>query len=323
MSPYYPLYPPIGQPLTVLSSADSTNNYAMAQVREGLAGHGAAYFALEQTAGRGQRGKQWITEPGQNIMISIVTTPGEPFIQTPFAFSASIALACYDFFKTYGSPDETRIKWPNDLYWQDRKAGGVLIESLVVSHQSSVGRRDRESSDVSREAKDLHLDRLQSDQSNVFSEKFHEKQEPLTSDVSRLTPEHSPLTTHYSTDATSTTRYVIVGIGININQTSFDPSLKNPVSLKQITGKTWDPIALAKELCEAVDHRYKQFLLLKPEEIVADYQSVLYKYGQTVRLKKDNASFETTIKGVSNEGNLLTQDVIERNFRWGEVEWVV
>lgn len=304
----------------------------MAQVRQGLAGHGTAYFALEQTAGKGQRGKQWITEPRQNIMVSIVTRPGGTYDTAPFAFSASIALACYDFFKKYGSDDDTRIKWPNDLYWQDRKAGGVLVESLVVSRESLVGGADREAqdvkadqlrsdanreaSDVSRETQDVDADQLQSDLNTKLSVNDSVNQGPLTSHASRLTIDQKQ-------DKRTTIRYVIIGIGININQTRFDPSVKNPVSLKQITGKEWDPIVLAKELCEAIDLRYKQFLLLTPSEIVADYQSVLYKKDQRVRLKKENAVFETTVRGVTEDGRLKTVDVIEREWVWGDVQWVV
>lgn len=297
MLPHYPLFPPIGQPFIVLPVVDSTNNYAMAQLQQGLAGHGSTYFALEQTAGRGQRGKQWLTEPAANIMMSIVVEPSRNFISSPFIFTASIALACYDFFKKYALADSTRIKWPNDLYWQDRKAGGVLVESVVRSRQSLDVKPD--SSDLRRESIDV------SDQSIVNHPE-----------------EQGSLMTHFSPLKSNLSRWIIVGIGININQTTFDPSLKNPVSLKQITGKDWDPIVLAKELCSAIDFRYKQYLSLSPTEIIAEYQSVLYKKDQKIRLKKDNAVFETRVKGVSMEGRLLTTGVIEQDWGWGEVQWV-
>lgn len=302
--PHYPLFPPIGQPFIVLPVVDSTNNYAMAQLQQGLAGHGSTYFALEQTEGRGQRGKQWLTEPAANIMMSIVVEPGRNFISSPFIFTASIALACYDFYKKYALADSTRIKWPNDLYWQDRKAGGVLVESVVRSHKSLDVRR--EASDVSSESID------ESDQSIVNS---LEDQGPLTT-------HHSPLTIEGSPRQNAHSRWIIIGIGININQTAFDPLLKNPVSMKQITGKDWDPIILAKDLCSAIEFRYKQYLLLSPAEIIAEYQSILYKKDQKVRLKKDNAVFETTVKGVSFDGRLLTKDAIDHSWGWGEVEWL-
>jgi BirA family biotin operon repressor/biotin-[acetyl-CoA-carboxylase] ligase len=115
---------------TILDSVDSTNNYAMAKAHAGLAKHGDAFFALTQTNGKGQRGKQWQTGQGENIAISIVIDPEPLLQQQQFYLSASVALACFDFFNKYAG-DETKIKWPNDLYWRDRKAGGVLIETVL------------------------------------------------------------------------------------------------------------------------------------------------------------------------------------------------
>lgn len=121
----------IGERLTILPSIDSTNNYAMASVRAGLARHGDAFFANEQTAGKGQRGKGWQTQPGVNIILSIVAEPQPLKVSQQFILSASVALGCYDFFSSMAGED-TKIKWPNDIYWRDRKAGGILIENLIT-----------------------------------------------------------------------------------------------------------------------------------------------------------------------------------------------
>ncbi|HTE26150.1 biotin--[acetyl-CoA-carboxylase] ligase [Flavitalea sp.] len=120
----------IGQPFILLTTVDSTNNYAMAQAHAGMATPGTAYFALEQTAGKGQRGKTWKSQPGQNIIMSLNLSPGKALIDKFFMLSASVSLACYDFYKTLAG-QETSIKWPNDLYWRDRKAGGILIENII------------------------------------------------------------------------------------------------------------------------------------------------------------------------------------------------
>jgi BirA family biotin operon repressor/biotin-[acetyl-CoA-carboxylase] ligase len=53
---------------------------------------------------------------------------------------------------------------------------------------------------------------------------------------------------------------VVIGIGININQTDFDPDLPNPVSLKQITGKIHEPVELAKELCSIIEKNYQTLI---------------------------------------------------------------
>ncbi len=119
-----------GQSFTVLPSIDSTNNYAMQMVHARLAKHGDAWFALNQTKGKGQRGKTWQSGAGENIIISIVIAPSFLLPVQSFLLNAAIALGTYDFFKKYAG-NETRIKWPNDIYWRDRKAGGILIENSI------------------------------------------------------------------------------------------------------------------------------------------------------------------------------------------------
>lgn len=245
----------IGQPLTILPSVDSTNNYAMARATEGLAGHGSAYFALEQTAGKGQRGRQWLTNPGENIMLSTILQPAELPFHQQFPLSAAMALACYDFFKNYAG-DETRIKWPNDIYWRDRKAAGILIENRL---------------DTARGA----------------------------------------------------WQWAIVGMGVNINQVKFGDGHKNPVSLKQITGKTWDMLELTRELCASQERWWQKLRIEGAGAVLEAYQDALYKVGETVKLKKDNVVFETKVCGVTGAGQLLTKDVMERQFEVGEVEWVL
>lgn len=113
----------------ILDSIDSTNNYAMEKVHAGLARHGTGYFAHHQTKGKGQRGKTWQTGEGKNIALSILIKPKPAKPLQQFHLSVTVALACFDLFKKYAG-DETKIKWPNDLYWRDRKAGGVLIENI-------------------------------------------------------------------------------------------------------------------------------------------------------------------------------------------------
>ena len=121
-----------------LQSVDSTNNYAMARLAEGVAQHGVVYFAHEQTAGKAQRGKIWISEKGANIMMSMVVKP--LFLQPSeqFKLSACVAVALHDFFKRYAG-EQTKIKWPNDIYWRDRKAAGVLIENVISTGKLAIG----------------------------------------------------------------------------------------------------------------------------------------------------------------------------------------
>jgi BirA family biotin operon repressor/biotin-[acetyl-CoA-carboxylase] ligase len=113
----------------ILDRVDSTNNYAMAELHAGMAKHGMAWFAKEQSSGKGQRGKAWISQPGENIMMSVVFQPPALFSSRSFLFNAVISNTCHAFLKAH-IEDEIKIKWPNDIYLRDRKAGGILIENI-------------------------------------------------------------------------------------------------------------------------------------------------------------------------------------------------
>ena len=115
---------------SVLECVDSTNNYAMAKAHAGLAKHGSAWFAKDQTAGKGQRGKNWESVKDESISLTIAIVPSGIPLHRSFMLSVAVSLGCYDFF--YGlAGDKTSIKWPNDIFWNDRKAGGILIESII------------------------------------------------------------------------------------------------------------------------------------------------------------------------------------------------
>ena len=126
----------LGAPLIELSIIDSTNIYAMAQIKAGLSKSGSCYTADFQTNGRGQHGRVWESTKGQNLLCSYILelntldalknwTPADQI-----GFSAAIALGIRAFFDAHTNGD-TKIKRPNDIYWRDRKAGGILIENLL------------------------------------------------------------------------------------------------------------------------------------------------------------------------------------------------
>ena len=120
----------IGHPFYILDEVDSTNNYAMAQVNSGQVTSGTAWFTSNQTAGKGTRGKQWLAQPGDISALTIALQPAMLPLSRQFMLSAAVALGTTDFFASHAG-DETIIKWPNDIYWRDRKAGGILIENVL------------------------------------------------------------------------------------------------------------------------------------------------------------------------------------------------
>jgi BirA family transcriptional regulator, biotin operon repressor / biotin---[acetyl-CoA-carboxylase] ligase len=120
---------PIGQPFIELPSTESTNNYAMALARAGMAQHGTVVFTHEQTKGKGQRYKEWVSQNGKNVAITIILEPGKLQASELFLLSMMAAVSVQQFLGGKVK-EEMKIKWPNDIYWRDRKAAGILIENL-------------------------------------------------------------------------------------------------------------------------------------------------------------------------------------------------
>ena len=118
------------QLFTILDVVESTNNYAMAKVHAGLAVHGQAWFAREQWGGKGQRGNKWISTKDENIIMTIALKPNRLFTNNMFLFNALIASSCHQLFKKWAG-EGTFLKWPNDILFNDRKAGGILIENII------------------------------------------------------------------------------------------------------------------------------------------------------------------------------------------------
>jgi BirA family biotin operon repressor/biotin-[acetyl-CoA-carboxylase] ligase len=116
--------------LLILDSVDSTNNYAMALIQKSEIDYEIAVFAKEQTHGKGRRGKQWKSNKGANIIMSVVVQMQWLPVLRQFELSVATALSCYDFFRKY-LLENIFIKWPNDIFINDSKAGGILIENVI------------------------------------------------------------------------------------------------------------------------------------------------------------------------------------------------
>jgi len=127
-------FKPIGSPFIELPAIDSTNNYAMAVLHEGMAQHGMVVFTHYQQKGKGQRNKEWISGKDMNIALSAVIEPIVLLSSQLFLLSMATAVAAARLFKSYAE-DDVCIKWPNDVYWRDRKAGGILIENVIKGNE--------------------------------------------------------------------------------------------------------------------------------------------------------------------------------------------
>jgi len=122
--------PPIGHHFFELDQTDSTNTHAMNQIQSKLAEHGNVYFAHYQTAGKGRQGKVWQAEPKANIILSVVLNASRLKLSQSFTISMVAALAVKDLLSQY-IHQNISIKWPNDVYYNDSKAAGILIENKL------------------------------------------------------------------------------------------------------------------------------------------------------------------------------------------------
>ena len=114
----------LGQVLHCFDEVASTNETARQLAEEGAA-HGEVVIAERQTAGRGRRGRTWISPPGGNLYLSAVLRPDMPPQRAPeITLVASVAL-CHAVRRAGA---DAGIKWPNDLVVGDRKLCGILTE---------------------------------------------------------------------------------------------------------------------------------------------------------------------------------------------------
>ena len=82
-----------------------------------------------QTAGRGQGTNTWESEPGKNLLFSMLTHPTSVPLGRQFLLSMAEALALKEALDSFVEGFE--VKWPNDIYWKDSKVSGTLIETRL------------------------------------------------------------------------------------------------------------------------------------------------------------------------------------------------
>jgi len=106
------------------SSLPSTSDEAIALARAGAA-QGEVVIADRQTAGRGRRGRSWLSPPKVNLHLSVILRPDLPPQRAPELVSL-VAVAAAETLRELGVP--ARIKWPNDLVVEGRKLAGILLD---------------------------------------------------------------------------------------------------------------------------------------------------------------------------------------------------
>ncbi|MBQ5984764.1 MAG: biotin--[Bacteroidales bacterium] len=210
--------------------------------------------AVEQFAGRGQRGNRWLSEPGDNLTFSLLLRPDRLPAREIMSITFLAAVVIRDWLREEGVP--ALVKWPNDLYVGNRKICGMLIE-------------------------------------NGFAEGM--------------------------------VAWSVIGIGINLNQIRFPGELVNPVSLKRITGKEYDPESALERICQLFEIRLSA-LSGDRERLYEAYCEELFQAGvpRPYRDLLTGEEFTGTIKGVTREGRLLMdRDGMQVSFAFKEVGYIL
>ncbi len=120
----------IGSKLIFLENLPSTNDYGAELLKREDHNEGTIISTNYQSKGRGQAENKWESEDGKNLLISILLSPFMIAPSDQFLISITISLGISDFILRY-CPSCT-IKWPNDIYVDNDKIAGILIENTIL-----------------------------------------------------------------------------------------------------------------------------------------------------------------------------------------------
>lgn len=113
----------------VLETAGSSNTEAMSLAKKGNIPEGSIVWVKNQTKGKGQSNKKWYSKPSENITFSILFYPTFLPLEHQFVLSKMVAVSVSNVIKKYCK--NVFIKWPNDIYVNDNKICGILIENTI------------------------------------------------------------------------------------------------------------------------------------------------------------------------------------------------
>jgi BirA family biotin operon repressor/biotin-[acetyl-CoA-carboxylase] ligase len=122
----------VGHRIVWFDKVNSTNDIASGLAKE-KDSHGTVIATLFQSEGRGQRGSIWDSEPSQNLLFSVILHPTTIEVQKQFILSKLAAVSVCDTLQPLVSG--VSIKWPNDIYINNCKIAGILIENSFSSPQ--------------------------------------------------------------------------------------------------------------------------------------------------------------------------------------------
>lgn len=212
---------------------------------------GLTIVAREQTQGRGQRGRLWKDMQGESLLVSIVCTP-QCAIERQFVFSAAVAVAVAETLTQLHEGWDVRIKWPNDIIINDKKAGGILIENVLRGN---------------------------------------------------------------------TWCFSIIGLGLNVRQTSFPADLPFATSLKLASAKDFD----LKDVFERLRRHifFRACSALSAQTVMNEFNDYLYRKDCLQTFTDGNKEWKGTVRSAASNGTLQVElaDGSTTHYQHGSVLW--
>ena len=242
--------------ITRFKTLDSTNQYLQNLLNEGADIADNIVVTDFQTSGKGQGKNVWQSEDGKNLLFSIALDMSFLKAEKQFLLTQMVSVAMINVLKKYLPEESLFIKWPNDIYFNDKKIAGILIKNEIKGMMMGTS---------------------------------------------------------------------IIGIGLNVNQTSFDENLPNPISMKMITGEDYD----LDELLSAVSYQLSAIsyrLSVNSQQSTANgqqqifnfqfstfnYTNKLYRYKQWASYEHEGAVKEMMIIGYDQFGRLILKEKNDR-----------
>lgn len=121
----------IGKTIHHFESLPSTNDYATQLLSKSNPSVGTAISTYNQTQGKGQHDSIWESSANQNLTLSILLQPTFLLPKHQFWLSQAVALAVRDFVADFVTKKRVFIKWSNDIYIEDEKISGILIQNII------------------------------------------------------------------------------------------------------------------------------------------------------------------------------------------------
>jgi BirA family biotin operon repressor/biotin-[acetyl-CoA-carboxylase] ligase len=217
---------------------DSTNDTAKELIRCESNVNGTVIQTEYQRKGRGQKDHVWESNPKENLLLSIIITPQSIHPSRQFLINELVSVTLRDFLQTYVHDTPVKIKWSNDIYVENKKIAGILIEHIITG---------------------------------------------------------------------SSIAYSIIGIGVNVNQTDFHPSLPCPTSLKNITGLHYDIKKSGIEYSRAFLHAFESLSAEKESALTETYIKHIFRLHEKHDYLIDDQKTTATILGIDDYGCLLLE----------------